>query len=41
MESEDEVARAIEELDHKEIGNRWVGVSAAELRRSRREEEAY
>lgn len=40
LQNEDEAARACEELDHKEIGTRWIGVSPAEMRR-RREEAAY
>jgi RNA recognition motif-containing protein len=35
MKDEDEAQRAISELDKKEIKGRWIGVSAAELRRSR------
>jgi hypothetical protein len=31
LKDEEEVDKALE-LDHKEIGTRWVGVSAAELR---------
>jgi RNA recognition motif-containing protein len=33
--SEDEAKRAIVELDRKTIGQRWIGVSAAEVRRRR------
>jgi RNA recognition motif-containing protein len=40
LENEDEATRAVEELDRKEIGTRWVGVSAAEMR-GRRKEEAF
>lgn len=32
LESEDEAARAIDELDKKEINGRWIGVSAAQCR---------
>jgi RNA recognition motif-containing protein len=35
LENEEEAARAIEELDKKEIGSRWIGISAAEMRKSR------
>ena len=33
LENEEEAQRAISELDKKEIKGRWIGVSAAELRR--------
>jgi len=33
LENEEEAARAISELDKKEIKGRWIGISAAELRR--------
>jgi len=35
LADEEEAARAISELDKKTIGSRWVGVSAAEMRRGR------
>jgi RNA recognition motif-containing protein len=35
LADEDEAARAITELDKKTIGSRWVGVSPAEMRKSR------
>jgi RNA recognition motif-containing protein len=37
LENEEEAGRAVEELDRKEIGTRWVGVSAAEMRGRRKE----
>lgn len=36
--NEDEAARACADLDRKEIGTRWIGVSPAELRRGRRQD---
>lgn len=44
LANEEEVERAVSDLDRKTIGSRWIGVSPAELRqqRPRREEaEAY
>lgn len=35
LADEEEAARAIAELDKKTIGSRWVGVSPAEMRKSR------
>jgi len=32
LDDEDEAARAIEELDRKEINGRWIGLSAAQCR---------
>ena len=34
LKDEEEAQRAISELDKKEIKGRWIGVSAAEMRRS-------
>jgi RNA recognition motif-containing protein len=33
LKDEEEAQRAISELDKKEIKGRWIGVSAAEMRR--------
>jgi RNA recognition motif-containing protein len=47
LRDEEEAARACSELDKKTIGNRWIGVSPAELRkgggkrRDQQSEEAY